>query len=120
LLESNFEQGLPVTKCYQTALEFSSVKGCRVEAVFSGGDITSNEGVILLSEADNRLGLYLNVARDKPLSSAASLSRFESRVDREAALAIHQSCCDESAGWRMGAILIKPACRHHGFGATSG
>lgn len=100
-----------MTKCYQTAFQFSSVKRRRVEADFQGGDITSNEGVILLSEADNRLGLYLNVARDKPLSSAASLSRFESRADREAALAIHQSCSGESAGWNMGAVLIKPACR---------
>jgi hypothetical protein len=146
LLKSNFEQGLPVTKCYQTTLEFSSVKRRRVEADFSGGEITSDAGALLLSQADKRLGLCRDVARslgdqrlrarcefsveelikqrvyglalgyedlndhlqlrhdlaiqtavsrDKPLSSAATLSRFESRADRDAALAIHQVLFDQ-------------------------
>jgi hypothetical protein len=135
-----------VTKCYQTPVQFSSVKRRCVEADFSGGDITTNAGVLLLSEADRQLGLCRSVARalgdtrlrarceysvedllkqrvyglalghedlndhlqlrydvaiqtavsrDKPLSSAATLSRFESRANREAALAIHQVLFDQ-------------------------
>ena len=135
-----------MTKCYQTPLQFSSVKRRQVEADFSGGDISSNAGILLLAEADKKLDLCRRVARalgdnrvtgrcefsleelvkqrvygltlghedlndhlqlrydlalqtavsrDKPLSSAATLSRFESRADREAALAIHQVLFDQ-------------------------
>ena len=135
-----------MTKCYQTTLEFSPVKRRRVEADFSGGDISSNAGALLLSAADRQLKLCRSVARalgdqrvrgrceysaeellkqrvyglalgyddlndhlqlrhdlavqtavsrDKPLSSAATLSRFESRADREAALAIHRVLFDQ-------------------------
>lgn len=135
-----------MTKCYQTSFHFSSVKRRQVEADFSGGDITSNAGVLLLREADRKLGLCRSVARvlgdqrvrgrceytveelikqrvyglalgyedlndhlqlrhdlamqtavarDQSLSSAATLSRFESRADREAAIAIHRVLFDQ-------------------------
>ena len=135
-----------MTKCYQNSIHFSSVKRRQVEANFSGGDITSNAGALLLSEADRALNLCQSVARalgdqrvrgrceysveelikqrvyglalghedlndhlqlrhdmalqtavsrDRPLSSAATLSRFESRADREAAIAIHQVLFDQ-------------------------
>lgn len=54
-----------MTECYQTSIPFSSVKNRRVEADFTGGDITSDAGVLLLSEVDKRLGL--TVAIDKAL-----------------------------------------------------
>ncbi len=127
------------------AFEFSSVKRRKVEANFTGGDITSNAGVLLLSEIDRKIGLSrrvaraigdnrrqasceysleallkqrtyalalgyedLNdhknlrhdlalqtaVARDKPLSSASTLSRLESRSDRNSAIAMHQVLFD--------------------------
>ncbi len=135
-----------MTKCYQTSFQFSPVKRRQVVADFSGGDITSNAGSLLLKEADRKLGLCRSVARalddqrvrgrceysveelikqrvyglalgyedlndhlqlrhdlaiqtavsrDKPLSSAATLSRFESRADREAAIAIHKVLFDQ-------------------------
>lgn len=52
-----------MTKCYQTLLPFSSVKRRRVEADFTGGDITSNSGVLLLAQADKRLGLTAAIAK---------------------------------------------------------
>ena len=52
-----------MTKCYQTSFSFSSAKRRQVEANFSGGDITSNAGVLLLREADRKLGLSQTVAR---------------------------------------------------------
>jgi len=52
-----------VTECYQTPLQFPSVKRRRVEADFSGGDITSNAGIGLLAEVDRQIGLTRSVGR---------------------------------------------------------
>jgi len=52
-----------VTECYQTSLEFPSVKRRKVEADFSGGAITSNGGIPLLSQVDRQMGLTRAVAR---------------------------------------------------------
>ncbi len=52
-----------MTDCIQEHLPFPTCKGRRVEASFSGGDITSNGGVLLLREADRRLGLTERVAK---------------------------------------------------------
>lgn len=52
-----------MTECYQTSLEFPSVKRRKVEADFSGGDITSNGGIPLLSQVDRQMGLTQAVAR---------------------------------------------------------
>lgn len=43
-------------------LDFPSVSGKQVTARFDGGDITSNSGVLLLQQADRRLGLISNIA----------------------------------------------------------
>ncbi|WP_460853334.1 transposase, partial [Pseudomaricurvus hydrocarbonicus] len=128
------------------SFQFSSVKRRKVEVDFSGGDITSNAGILLLSEIDRRIGLSRSVARamgdgrrkascehsveellkqrvyalalgyedlndhkelrhdlalqtavsrDKPLSSTATLSRFESRANRDTAIAIHKVLFDQ-------------------------
>ena len=52
-----------MTDCIQESLPFPRCKGRRVEARFSGGDITSNGGVLLLREADRRSGLTQRVAK---------------------------------------------------------
>ena len=52
-----------MTKCYQTSLEFPSVKRRKVEADFSGCDITSNGGIPLLAQVDRGMGLTRSVAR---------------------------------------------------------
>ena len=44
------------------SFQFSSVKRRKVEADFSGGDITSNAGVLLLSEVDRKIGLSRSIA----------------------------------------------------------
>lgn len=43
-------------------IEFPSVSGKLVTARFDGGDITSNSGVLLLSEADKKIGLLSRLA----------------------------------------------------------
>ena len=51
-----------MTECYRTSVQFPSVKRRKVEADFSGGDITGNGGITLLSTVDRRLGLTRAVA----------------------------------------------------------
>lgn len=130
-----------MTECYQTPIEFSSVKRRKVEVDFSGGNISSNAGIVLLSRVDQQLGLSKQIAqaigderrkasceysveelirqrlyglalgyedlndhqqlrqdlaiqtainRDRPLASASTLSRFESRAEKDWMLNIHQ------------------------------
>lgn len=55
-----------MTKCYQRTFEFPRVNRRVVEAGFDGGDITSDGGVLLLRQADQRLGLSKAVARVLP------------------------------------------------------
>ena len=51
-----------MTNCTQESFEFPRVNRHRVEASFDGGDITSDSGVLLLRQADHRLGLSAAVA----------------------------------------------------------
>ena len=51
-----------MTKCYQSSIEFPSVKRRKVQADFTGGDITSNAGITLLARVDQKLGLTQAVA----------------------------------------------------------
>ena len=52
-----------MTECYQSSFEFPSVKRRKVEANFSGGDITSNAGIGLMARVDRQMGLTKAVAR---------------------------------------------------------
>ena len=46
-----------MTECYQTSLRFPRVSRRRVEADFTGGDISSDGGVLLLRQGDEKVGL---------------------------------------------------------------
>ena len=67
-------------------LDFPGCKGRRVEAEFSGGDVTSDGGVLLLRQADRRLGLTAAAAKllDDPRRQASCdhdlLSMLRQRV----------------------------------------
>ena len=52
-----------MTKCYQPEIRFSSLSRRKITADFTGGDLTSNAGLLLLRECDRRLGLSRSVAR---------------------------------------------------------
>ena len=52
-----------MTECTQESFDFPPCKRRRVEAGFNGGDITSDGGVLLLQQADQRLGLSRAVAK---------------------------------------------------------
>ena len=52
-----------MTKCTQASLRFPGCQGRRVEADFSGGEITGDAGVLLLRQADGVLKLSEAVAR---------------------------------------------------------
>lgn len=58
-----------MTECYQNdqmVFPFPPCQRRRVEASFSGGEVTSNGGVLLLRQADRRLGLLKSVAKALP------------------------------------------------------
>ena len=52
-----------MTDCSSLGFKFPACRKRRVEAEFSGGDITSNGGVLLLRQADRLSGLTASVAR---------------------------------------------------------
>lgn len=52
-----------MTECTQESFDFPAVKRRRVEASFDGGDITSDGGVLLLRQADQKLGLTAAIAK---------------------------------------------------------
>ena len=52
-----------MTDCTLSKIEFPRCRGRRVAADFTGGDISSNGGALLLACADRRLGLLSGLAR---------------------------------------------------------
>lgn len=55
-----------MTDCMQTEWTFPAVKSKKVTADFGGGDITSNAGVLLLRQADRKIGLTREAASHMP------------------------------------------------------
>ncbi len=82
----NIREVLPVTDCTQESFEFPAVKRRKVEATFSGGEISSDGGVVLLREADRHLGLLeaasrvLHDPRDSGKVVHSQLSLLRQRV----------------------------------------
>ncbi|GEM_PF-1671857 len=83
-------------KLYPKVDTISSNKKRLFEADFSGGDITSDGGVLIVRQVDQRLQLSQAVAirsainRDQPLASCSTLCRFEHQFDRAAAWKLHE------------------------------
>lgn len=61
-----------MTNCISLSYQFSKVKTRQVEINFTGGDISSDGGVLLLREADKRLGITNEVAKMFPDTRDAS------------------------------------------------
>lgn len=55
-----------MTKGYQNAPAFSPVKRRKLDVSFTGGDVTSDGGVVLLREMDRRLGLTKSLDKILP------------------------------------------------------
>lgn len=78
-----------MTKCYQTSFQFASVKRRKVEVDFTGGNISSNAGVMLLSKVDERLNLSKRVAKSLVDSRrAASCDHSTQELIRQRILAL--------------------------------
>jgi hypothetical protein len=61
-------------------LLFPAVRGKSVTARFDGGDITSDSGVLLLSEADNKIGLLSGLATSMPDKRQSAKVRHDLRT----------------------------------------
>ena len=55
-----------MTNCNPNTLQFPPLKRRKIQAEFSGGDITSDAGVMLLRQIDHRLGLLQSVNQQLP------------------------------------------------------
>ncbi|WP_341789889.1 transposase [Rickettsia endosymbiont of Polydrusus tereticollis] len=55
-----------MTNCIAYSYQFSKVKNRTIEINFTGGDISSDGGVLLLREADKRLGITEELAKIFP------------------------------------------------------
>jgi len=75
-----------MTNCTASKIEFLPLKRKKIEAEFSGGDITSDAGALLLREVDNKLGLLnavdkeINDPRNKSHITHSQLSMLKQRV----------------------------------------
>ena len=62
MLRLNNKGGFAVTECTTETIAFTRCKRRKVQADFSGGEITSDAGVFLLSEVDKKLRLTERIA----------------------------------------------------------
>ena len=75
-----------MTNCTQASFNFPALKRRKVQAEFSGGDITSDGGVLLLRQVDKRLGLMeainkvIQDPRDPRYIAHSQLSLLQQRV----------------------------------------
>jgi len=75
-----------MTDCNPTQLEFSSCQGRKVQADFKGGNVSSDGGVLLLREVDQRLNLLSRAAklfdddRDQSKVVHTQVSQLKQRV----------------------------------------
>ena len=82
LLRLNPNRTLPMTNCTQETFTFPGHKSRRIEASFTGGDITSDGGVLLLRQADRllKLGESITQALDDPRRRASCQHDTQSLV----------------------------------------
>ena len=75
-----------MTNCTQVVFDFPALKRRKVQAEFSGGDISSDGGVLLLREIDRRLGLIkaidnvIHDPRDPRYVTHSQLSLLRQRI----------------------------------------
>ena len=97
-----------MTNCTQESFEFPRVNGRAVEASFSGGEITSDGGVLLLRQADRRLGLSeaITLALKDPRRQASCDHKLLGLVrQRLYALALGYEDLNDHEGLRQGVAM---------------
>lgn len=68
-----------MTLCTTETIDFSTCKSRKVQADFTGGEITSDAGVLLLSEADKRIKLTERIAKMIPDTRCKGKTRHSMR-----------------------------------------
>ncbi len=68
-----------MTLCTTDTIDFSTCKSRKVQADFTGGEITSDAGVLLLSEADKRIKLTERIAKMIPDTRCKGKTRHSMR-----------------------------------------
>ena len=88
---------------YHSPIRFSTVLGRRIEGEFSGGQVTGNGGIQLLSEVDRRIGLTRSVAgslEDPRRSASCGHGVLEMLRQRVYALALGEEDLNDHAELR--------------------
>jgi hypothetical protein len=86
-------EDLGVANGTSSRLEFAACRQRRVEADFSGGEVTSNGGVLLLRQADRLTGLRASVAR------RLSEARQKGKVEHGFLAMLRQRAYGLAVGW---------------------
>ena len=79
-----------MTECYQTSLPFPRVSRRRVEADFTGGDISSDGGVLLLRQANEKVGLTRALSKARLIRAGLGVAPTASTI----------CCANASVRWR--------------------
>ncbi len=82
-----------MTECYQNNLLFSGFKRRKVEVNFNGGEVTSDGGLLLLREVDQKIGLT------RALDTVLTDSRVRGRRTHSALSLIRQRIYAMAAGY---------------------
>lgn len=61
-----------MTQCTTNSMQFSRLKGRKIQADFDGGAITADAGAVLLGEVDKRIGLIDAINACIPIISTRS------------------------------------------------
>ena len=111
-----------MTECYQTSIEYSPIKQRKVNAGFTGGDISSNAGILLLSEVDKRLNLCQRVARlipDTRRQASCEHSIEELIKQRVYALALGEEDLNDHSELRNDLVLQTAICKDKPLASAS-
>ena len=105
-----------MTECAQVSFDFPPVKRRRIEAGFSGGDITSDGGLLLLRQAGRRLGFLEAVNARFPDPRDGRYVRHDQLIllrQRVYALCQDGGRHSSSAGGAVHCLLCRTALYRH-------
>lgn len=111
-----------MTECYQKTLDLGRVQRRRLEAEFSGGEISSNGGVALLRQVDQRLGLSAAMAHamGDPRRQASCRHRLDTLLrQRVYAIALGYEDVNDHEQLRFDAALQSACGQIQSLGSAS-
>ncbi len=91
MFEANDNRRLPMPKCTQGKIDFGRLRRRVIEADFSGGELSSDGGLMLLRQVDRHIGLTRMAAAALP--DPRDPSRIEHGLEQLIAQRVYGLCC---------------------------